>query len=483
MSQNSQNFNSITNSQSSSQNSNSANSSQISQNQTPPILKLQDILEFQNVKNTESKETKISPNMVQKTQDSKAENQKTSKKITKIQTFKYQNPFYVSPQDEQKRKNEIEVEKNKALEHNKKYKQNYLIDQYKEMLKAGTAPDPSIYQFSVEKNGQEISKNEIKNLQDEVKNAWIGPVLGSIKAEARGLNNSVAPLLIYSWDNSGLTFDVPNGNTNNGTQLAIYGRHGSWNQTFSFDNNTNRISINGKCLDMFGGTNANAQIGLWNCHSGDNQKWIFNGVNLQPMTNQNLCLEPQGGLSEGGRLILWHCNGTSPQRWVSGRNDFNSSFSINIHASKTDLWPFNFNPGHVLLSYKIDNNLVNTQSSWPGYDTDCSSNNGNVNNICDNDAAYIDKIDDWDYVRYNNSAFKTKTSYISKRLSDVYRYNSSYRAGYMSNYNYSWYYINQYNGNCATFSVRIWNNIMSYSGYSQLYPNLIDYPSAVYDII
>ena len=274
-------------------------------------------------------------------------------------------------------------------------------------------------------------------------------------------------------------------NTNNGTRLSIYGRQGGWNQTFSFDNNTNRISVGGKCLDIFGGVNSGAQIGLWDCHNGDNQKWVFNGVNLRPMSNQNYCVDASGGLSQGTQLIIWGCHGGGNQRWVAGDNNFGSSYSVNIHAKKTGFISFNGDYGHVLISYKVGSSLVNTQSSWPGYDTDCSTDNGNRNNICDNDAAYVDKIDDWNFARYPStfSGARIKSVYIDKKLSDLHRYNSGYRSGYMGNFNYAVGSFNTYNGNCASFSLRVWNTIMSYSGYPQLYPTLIDYPSAIYDVI
>ena len=489
-----QSYNSVNNSEQKidSQNSISANLSTSSPNQNPKIPTLQDIIAIENVENNNAKEVEISPNLIQKSKSKQKIDEGSNKnsKIAKIQTFTYRNSFYVSQEDEQKRKNEIEFEKNKALEHNKKHKQNYIWDQYKQMLKAGTAPDPAIYQFSVEKNGQEISQNEIKNLQDEVKNAWIGPVLGSIKTEARGLNNSVVPLLIYSWDNSGLSFDVPSGNNSNGTQLGLWYTNYSNNQQFTFNNSTNTIQIRGKCLEVASSNfTGGARVQLWDCNGTDAQNWIFSGTSLRPMSNQNLCLEPQGGLVPNGGSILWYCNGTSPQRWVAGRNDFSSNFSVDIHASKTKIISVNPNPGHVLLSYKVDNNLVNTQSAWPGYDMDCSTNNGNVNNICDNDAAYVDKIEDWDYVRYNDPAFKIKSSYISKRLSDVYRYNSGYRWGLanngLNNVNYFfWPDQNNVNtNNCATFSVRIWNNIMGDLGYSILYVPRPYLPSDVWAVI
>jgi hypothetical protein len=178
--------------------------------------------------------------------------------------------------------------------------------------------------------------------------------------------------------------------------------------------------------------------------------------------------------NNGTRLSIYGRQGGSNQRWVAGRNDFSSRFSVNIHASKTDFISVNPNPGHVFISYKVNSSLVNTQSSWPGYDTDCSTDNGNRNNICDNDAAYVDKIDDWNFARYNDSAFRVKTSYISKRLSDVYRYNSGYRWGLsnnMDNVNYFfWPSGDDINtNNCATFSLRIWNNIMGDLGYTPLY--------------
>ena len=434
------------------------------------ILVTQNLIQQSNLENLPNTNSEVVKNSTQNsTQNSNQEldQNKIDKKpqrITKITKFTYKNPFSISQKEQEVRSQEIETEKEKALTYNRKFKQYYSQNDYQKMLDSNTVPDPKIYPYSIiDEKGKEIDQKNLPKLKD--KTGWLDSILslGSVETAARGLNNSVVPLLIYSWTNPNLKLDLPNGNTNNGTQFGLYGRHGGWNQTFMFDNNSNQILMNGKCLEVSAGNfNNGTRIQIWDCHGGSNQKWYFDGLRLKPLYNQNFCLEQNAGVTEGARINLWSCNGNNNQVWVAGRNDFGSNFNVNIHASKkTNLWLFNFNPGHVLISYKVDNSLVNTQSSWPDTDTDCSTNNGNINNICDNDSIYVDKIEDWNYVRYNDPAFRVKTSYISKRVSDVYRYNSGYKWNISNFVTYNWQGGNLYSQfNCSSYSVTVWNNIM-----------------------
>ena len=410
--------------------SNSVSSSSSSEVSISPIVpKIKDLLEISenNSNNSNQNEVLITENLIQenslenslenlqiakisKTSNQSDKNDKNSQKISKITKFKYKNPFFISQKETDKRNQEIESEKQKALAHNRQFRQYYSQSDYQKMVESNTLPDPKIYPYSIiDENGKEIDQ---KNL-DKPKNktGWLEQILslGSVETAARGLNNSVVSLLIYSWTNPNLTLDLPNGNTTNGTQFGLYGRHGGWNQTFSFDNNTNQIRMNGKCLEVSAGNfNNGTRIQIWDCHGGSNQKWYFDGLRLKPLYNQNFCLEQNAGVTEGTRINLWGCNGNNNQVWVAGNNDFQNYFSVSIHASKIDLISNSPNFGHVFLSYRSNGQLVNTQSSWPGYDTDCSTNNGNTNNICDTDAIYIDKIDDWNFARYPTTYYAFK---------------------------------------------------------------------------
>ncbi len=490
--------------------SNSISSSSSSEMSATPITpKTRDLLEItessnenrNNSNNSTQNEVLITQNLIQENvqenvQENNFENSEVAKKldknpqkITKITKFRYKNPFFISQKEQEQRNQEIETEKQKALTHNRKFKQYYSQSDYQKMIDSNTVPDSKIYPYGIiNEKGKEIEPKNLPKLKD--KTGWLDSILslGSVETTARGLNNSVSSLLIYSWTNPNLTLDLPNGNLNNGTQLGLYGRHGGWNQTFMFDNNSNQIRMNGKCLEVSAGNfNNGTRIQIWDCHGGSNQKWVFVSNSLRPMYNQNFCLEQNAGITEGTRINLWSCNGNNNQVWVAGNNDFQNYFSVNIHASNVNIISTTPNIGHVFLAYKTNSQLVNTQSSWPGSDTDCSTNNGNINNICDNDAAYVDKIEDWNYSRYNDPGFRIKTVYISKQISDVYRYNSGYRwqpqnngCSILNNYNYTGLSFNSCNGNCASFSTRVWNNIMGDSNYSSSYIPMTYLPTDVW---
>ncbi len=490
---NSNNFSSnsqaISQSQSSSFSSSASLSSTSSLAKTPKIQTVGDVFTLETITNTSQNESKISSNIVQKSDKENLTKNITGKKIAKIQTFKYQNPFYISPENEKKQKIDIESEQNKALEHNKKYKQTYLLDQYKEMLKSGTAPDPAIYQFSVEKNGREMNKEEIKAVQNEAKNAWIGPILGSIQTEARGLNNSSVPLLIYSWDNSNLTFDVPGGNTNNGTRLTIYGRQGGWNQTFSFDNSTNRISVGGKCLDIFGGVNSGAQVGLWGCHDGDNQKWIMIGTRLKPLSNQNYCVDASGGLNQGAQLVIWGCHDGGNQRFAIGDNNFGDYYNIGIAAVANGGISAGIS-GHALAYITKNGQRANTFSAWGNNSNDKDYDNLNsyvagawkTNNISTDDSIWVDRDYDWDISSYPpDYGYKRRYNDISKKYADYFRFGNGYRIDYVNQY-MTWGNLTN-SGlilTCATQASNVWNLAVDVyvSSYKVPYTS---YPSYIYE--
>jgi Ricin-type beta-trefoil lectin domain len=319
----------------------------------------------------------------------------------------------------------------------------------------------------------------------------------SVNVEARNLNNSKSRLLLYNWNNGNNAMDLPGGNLSNGQQFQTWSRHGSENQLFEFDNGSNQIKIRGKCLDLSAGSESNGnKIQIWDCQNGNqNQRFFFDGLYLKLWKNPNKCIDSNGGSSIGAKIQIWDCNGTSGQRWVAGKNNFGTPFGVRIRASGTGYYNNQLQSGHVLLSFSSNGALINTISSWPGYDNQCNNEgdwrDAKENNICDNDAAFVDKDEDRRIVFESNkpgtpesTTFRTRFVSIDKRISDLYRYNSGYRWGRWdygrSNINYLAWFSDNNNGNCASFSSMLWNDIMIDIGqYSQNKVTSSDVPGVV----
>lgn len=373
---------------------------------------------------------------------------------------------------------EIKAETEKALQHNRQVRQTYNDYEKKILQEAGFDPSTNF----------NTKKSPLSSALDIVGKVITGP-----QVSARGLNNSTNDLLIYSWDNSNFTLDLNGNNRNNGGRFNLWQRNGTSAQFFRFDNGRNEIKLGGKCLDIAGSNfNNGTQVQIWDCNGTGAQKWYFDGVALVAMANNNFCLDIQAGsFNNGTKVQIWKCNGSSAQKWVAGSNNFGANHTVSIHASDTGKYANGLDVGHVFLSYKINGQVVNTQSSWPnnpnkiwegGNDWDCNNNN-RFNNICDGDAAFVDNNNDWDYANNidgKGANFKAKTEQIPKRISDVYRFNSGYRwKRVLGNIEYTGVWQNNFAGNCATFSRRVWNDIMTDTGKSLLYPENINVPGSV----
>ncbi|MDF5754700.1 RICIN domain-containing protein [Spongiactinospora sp. TRM90649] len=82
----------------------------------------------------------------------------------------------------------------------------------------------------------------------------------------------------------------------------------------------------GKCLDVAGyGTHDGANVWLWTCHGGSNQRWIFGKVYGDPPfywiknVHSNKCLTVSGGgLANGTDIVISTCAGAAHQKWWLG---------------------------------------------------------------------------------------------------------------------------------------------------------------------
>ncbi|WP_103351380.1 ricin-type beta-trefoil lectin domain protein [Amycolatopsis sp. CA-128772] len=96
--------------------------------------------------------------------------------------------------------------------------------------------------------------------------------------------------------------DVTAGSNNGGTGQAIVGQ-GS-----------------GRCLDIeANGTADGTAVELWDCHGGNNQKWVRTGSTLtNPATGK--CLDANSSTANGSPARLWSCTGSGGQNWQVNGN-------------------------------------------------------------------------------------------------------------------------------------------------------------------
>ncbi|HTF10609.1 MAG TPA: RICIN domain-containing protein, partial [Asanoa sp.] len=73
---------------------------------------------------------------------------------------------------------------------------------------------------------------------------------------------------------------------------------------------------------------AGAQIHIWDCHNGANQKWTRTAAN-ELRVYGNRCLDVNGnGTANGTKIQIWDCNGTGAQKFT-----FQANGSIVVPAS------------------------------------------------------------------------------------------------------------------------------------------------------
>ncbi|WP_203712118.1 RICIN domain-containing protein [Asanoa siamensis] len=84
-----------------------------------------------------------------------------------------------------------------------------------------------------------------------------------------------------------------------------------------------------RCMDVSGAsTAAGAQVHIWDCHNGANQKWTRTAAG-EVRVYGNRCLDVNGsGTANGTKIQIWDCNGTGAQRFT-----FRADGSILVPAS------------------------------------------------------------------------------------------------------------------------------------------------------
>jgi hypothetical protein len=114
---------------------------------------------------------------------------------------------------------------------------------------------------------------------------------------------------------SGRCLDAPS--SSNGTQTQLFDCGSGDGQRWT--TNGRQLTVFGnKCLDASGqGTANGTPVIVWDCNGQSNQQWNVNANGTITGAQSGLCLDANGaGTSNGTKIILWSCNGGANQQWT-----------------------------------------------------------------------------------------------------------------------------------------------------------------------
>jgi hypothetical protein len=115
--------------------------------------------------------------------------------------------------------------------------------------------------------------------------------------------------------------DVQGISRDSGAQVYMWDCWNGPNQRWQLDGKQRLVNENsGMCLDVWGGNpNEGAEVKQYPCHDGANQRWVNNGGMLQPAHAPGKCLDIWGGATgNGSRLSIYPCHGGPNQRFDFG---------------------------------------------------------------------------------------------------------------------------------------------------------------------
>ena len=113
--------------------------------------------------------------------------------------------------------------------------------------------------------------------------------------------------------------DVPGANFSDGVLVQMYTCNGTNAQRWNHVNGQLQTS-NGKCLDAAGGGTANnTPIQIVGCHDHPAQQFVFSAAGdlVNPVSNRCVDIRDWNG-NDGAQLILYDCHGGANQKWRRG---------------------------------------------------------------------------------------------------------------------------------------------------------------------
>jgi hypothetical protein len=86
------------------------------------------------------------------------------------------------------------------------------------------------------------------------------------------------------------------------------------------------------CIDVSGSGSSNGtKVQLWDCHSNDNQQFVYTAESqLRPKHANRYCVDIKGGdAGNGDKIHLWDCDGGRSEKWVITPNGQFQSYDDN----------------------------------------------------------------------------------------------------------------------------------------------------------
>ena len=110
--------------------------------------------------------------------------------------------------------------------------------------------------------------------------------------------------------------DIPNSNTNDGTQLQMWDCNGTGAQNWTWYSDGSLRAL-GKCMDVaWGSVDAGAIIQLASCSGNPAQKFVLSGAGDLVNPQSNKCVDiVDHNTNSGAKLVQWTCTGSANQKW------------------------------------------------------------------------------------------------------------------------------------------------------------------------
>lgn len=148
---------------------------------------------------------------------------------------------------------------------------------------------------------------------------WFQPVneiLGvyGLSLTTSGGGSGSTSAVVSNWNNK--CIDVPNGNFSDGVLVQMWGCNGTAAQRWTFVNGTLQTS-NNKCLDIAWGSTANgAAVQIVGCSGNPAQQFVLSAAGdlVNPQANKCVDIKDWNG-NDGAQLHLWDCVGGANQKW------------------------------------------------------------------------------------------------------------------------------------------------------------------------
>ncbi|WP_436762893.1 ricin-type beta-trefoil lectin domain protein [Streptosporangium sp. V21-05] len=111
--------------------------------------------------------------------------------------------------------------------------------------------------------------------------------------------------------------DVSGVSTTPGAQIHIWDCHGGTNQRWTRTASDELRVYGNRCLDVNGNGTANGtKVQIWTCNGGTAQRFAFTANGTIVGAGSGKCLDVAASGTVNGTLVqLWDCNGTGAQRW------------------------------------------------------------------------------------------------------------------------------------------------------------------------